>query len=186
MGVLLQGFFKLPPNNAVPSPADGDPSVPWWWDHLASQANDLRQVGFTAVWLPPTLKAAAGVTSGADGYGAFDDYDIGSKQQKGSIPTRYGSREQLQRCVAVLRANGLDVYLDIVEHQRIGTSNRSSSVILAPMVRLIWAASRRDAFTGWDCLVTGGTQADGSITLNLGNRSIRRNSGIRLPETGRC
>src|SRR3984957_15356764 len=120
MGVLLQGFFKLPPNNAVPSPADGDPSVPWWWDHLASQANDLRQVGFAAVWLPPTLKAAAGVTNGADGYGAFDDYVIGSKQQKGSGPTRYGSREQLQRCVAMLRANGLDVYVDIVEHQRIG------------------------------------------------------------------
>jgi galactose oxidase len=120
MGVLLQGFFKLPPNNAVPSPADGNPSIPWWWDHLASQANDLRQVGFTAVWLPPSLKAAAGASSSADGYGLFDDYDIGSKQQKGSVPTRYGSREQLQRCVAVLRANGLDVYLDIVEHQRIG------------------------------------------------------------------
>jgi hypothetical protein len=38
MGVLLQGFFKLLPDQAVPSPADGDPSVPWWWDHLASQA----------------------------------------------------------------------------------------------------------------------------------------------------
>jgi galactose oxidase len=120
MGVLLQGFFKLPPNNAVPSPADGDPSVPWWWDHLASQANELRQAGFTGVWLPPALKAASGADNRADGYAPFDDYDIGSKQQKGSIPTRFGTREQLQRCVAVMRANGLDVYLDIVEHQRLG------------------------------------------------------------------
>src|SRR6202011_4134363 len=103
-----------------PSPSDGNPSIPWWWDHLASQANELRQVGFTAVWLPPSLKAAAGATSSADGYGPFDDYDIGSKEQKGSVPTRYGTREQLQRCVAVLRANGLDVYLDMVEHQRSG------------------------------------------------------------------
>src|SRR6202042_1787606 len=92
MGVLLQGFFKLPPNNAVPSPADGDPSVPWWWDHLASQANELRQAGFTAVWLPPALKAASGADNRADGYAPFDDYDIGSKQQKGSIPTRFGTR----------------------------------------------------------------------------------------------
>jgi galactose oxidase len=120
MGVLLQGFFKLPPNNAVPSPADGDPSVPWWWDHLAGQANELRQAGFTAVWLPPVLKAASGADNQADGYGPFDDYDIGSKQQKGTLPTRFGTREQLQRCVAVMRANGLDVYLDLVEHQRIG------------------------------------------------------------------
>ena len=120
MGVLLQGFFKLPPNRAVPSPADGDRTIPWWWDHLAAQANALRQAGFTAVWIPPLLKTSAGVSSGADGYGPFDDYDIGSKKQMGTIPTRFGSREQLQRCVATFRANGIDVYADMVEHHRIG------------------------------------------------------------------
>jgi alpha-amylase len=120
MGVLFQGFFKHLPNNAVPSPADGDSSVDWWWDHLARQANDLRLAGFTAVWIPPVLKAYIGASSGADGYEPFDDYDIGSRDQKGSLPTRFGTRERLQRCVAVLRANGLDVYLDLVEHQRIG------------------------------------------------------------------
>jgi galactose oxidase len=120
MGVLLQGFYKKKPNDAVPSPADGDPSVPFWWDRLAAQANDLRKAGFTAVWLPPVLKAGAGASPGADGYGVFDDYDIGSRHQKGTTPTRFGTREQLQRCVATLRANGLDVYLDMVEHQRNG------------------------------------------------------------------
>jgi alpha-amylase len=120
MGVLLQGFYKHLPNNAVPSPADGDLSVEWWWDHLAREANALRLAGFTAIWLPPVLKAYIGASSGADGYEPFDDYDIGSRNQKGSLPTRYGTREQLQRCVAVLRANGLDVYVDMVEHQRIG------------------------------------------------------------------
>jgi galactose oxidase len=120
MGVLLQGFFKMPPNQAVPSPADGDTSIDWWWDHLAGQANDLRRAGFTAVWLPPTLKTSDGNKPGSDGYGPFDDYDIGSKNQKGSLATRFGNREQLQRSVAVLRANGLDAYLDMVEHQRVG------------------------------------------------------------------
>jgi alpha-amylase len=120
MGVLLQGFYKTKPGWAVPSPADGDAAIPWWWDHLASQANALRQVGFTAIWLPPTLKSSAGVSKGADGYGPFDDYDIGSKNQMGTIPTRFGSREQLQRCVATFRANGVDVYLDMVEHHRDG------------------------------------------------------------------
>ena len=120
MGVLLQGFYKLRPNRAVPSPADGDPKTPWWWDRLAAQANEFRTAGFTAIWLPPVLKTSAGVHSGSDGYGPFDDYDIGSKSQMGSVPTRFGSREQLQRCVATLRANGLDVYLDMVEHHRSG------------------------------------------------------------------
>jgi galactose oxidase len=120
MGVLLQGFYKLPPNRAVPSPADGEAGTPWWWDHLAAQANDLGNAGFTAIWLPPVLKTSAGVHPGSDGYGPFDDYDIGSKDQMGTVPTRFGSREQLQRCVATLRANGIDVYLDLVEHHRSG------------------------------------------------------------------
>jgi galactose oxidase len=120
MGVLLQGFFKMPPNVAVPSPADGDAAIDWWWDHLAKQANELRESGFTAVWLPPVLKTSDGDKPGSDGYGPFDDYDIGSKNQKGSRATRFGTREQLQRCAAVMRANGLDIYLDMVEHQRVG------------------------------------------------------------------
>lgn len=119
-GVLLQGFYKLPPNNALPSPADGKPFVPWWWDHLASQAHALAQAGFTAIWLPPVLKTSTGAESGSDGYRPFDDYDIGSKKQKGSVPTRYGTREDLLRCAATLRANGLDIYLDMVEHHRLG------------------------------------------------------------------
>src|SRR5258708_18629950 len=100
MGVLLQGFYKLPPNHALPSPADGDRAVPWWWDHLAAQARGLRAVGFSAVWLPPVLKTSSGDDVGADGFGPFDDYDIGSKDQMGSVATRFGTCEQLQRCVA--------------------------------------------------------------------------------------
>ena len=120
MGVLLQGFFKVPPNSAVPSPADGTPRAQWWWDHIAAQAKAFSLAGFSAIWLPPMLKTSSGAGPGADGYGPFDDYDIGSKKQKGSIPTRFGTREQLQRCAAILRANGLDIYLDMVEHQRVG------------------------------------------------------------------
>jgi hypothetical protein len=82
MGVLLQGFYKKQPGVSVPSPADGDASVPFWWDRLASLANELRKVGFTAVWLPPVLKTSVrDAGPNADGYGPFDDYDIGSRHQ---------------------------------------------------------------------------------------------------------
>ncbi len=119
MGVLLQGFYFGPGKvHGVPSPLDGDKTIPFWWDHLATQANLLRRAGFSAIWLPPPLKGASG--SFSDGYDTFDDYDLGDKDQKGTIPTRYGTREQLERCVAVMRANGLDVYADLVENQRDG------------------------------------------------------------------
>ena len=125
MGVLLQAFYKIAPNDALPSPADGRPGVQWWWDHLSAQAHALSLAGFSAVWLPPMLKSASGATPGADGYGPFDDYDIGSKKQKGSIATRFGTREDLLRCAAVLRANGLDIYLDMVEHHRAGDGGQA-------------------------------------------------------------
>jgi len=108
MGVLLEGFFfglSSGPGN-------------FWWDHLAGQTRDLASAGFTAIWLPPPLKGASGGFS--NGYDPFDDYDLGSKDQKGTIPTRYGTRESLQRCAAMMRANGIDIYIDLVENQRDG------------------------------------------------------------------
>jgi alpha-amylase len=85
---------------------------------LAAQANAFANAGFTAIWLPPPLKGASG--SFSSGYDLFDEYDLGAKNQKGTIPTRYGTREKLQRCAAVMRANGIDVYVDLVENQRDG------------------------------------------------------------------
>src|SRR5207247_1514020 len=102
----------------VPSPAAGNPTAPWWWDSLGGQANSIRSYGFTGIWIPPVWKGASGGYS--VGYDPFDDYDIGSKNQKGTIPTRYGTREQLEKCCAMLRANGLDIYADIVDNHRNG------------------------------------------------------------------
>src|SRR5215472_4962837 len=108
MGVLLQGFF-FDVRSASPSS---------WWDHLAGQSEELGKAGFNAIWLPPPLKGASGGLS--DGYDPFDDYDLGSKDQKGTVATHYGTREELQRCAAMMRANGIDVYVDLVENQRDG------------------------------------------------------------------
>jgi alpha-amylase len=108
MSVLLQGFFF-----DVKSASTTD-----WWDHLAGQAQHLGKAGFTAIWLPPPYKGASGgVSNGCD---PFDDYDLGFKDQRGTVPTHYGTRQRLQRCAAMMRANGIDVYVDLVENQREG------------------------------------------------------------------
>jgi len=127
-GVLLQAYYQQQGGAGVPTPADGahpagDAPADFWWDHLAKQANSLRQAGVTAVWLPPVWKGASGTFS--VGFDLFDDYDMGSKDQMGTRPTRYGTREQLTRCVAILRANGIDVYIDVVENQRMGGNGPS-------------------------------------------------------------
>jgi alpha-amylase len=128
MGVILHAHYRLPGPNGqkivMPAPVDKDtPHAPWWWDHLASQAADFRRAGFSAVLLPPICKTASGAAPDADGYGLFDNYDIGSKNQFFNIPTRFGDRERLQRMIAILHACGLDVYADVVLHQYYGGNN---------------------------------------------------------------
>ena len=112
-GVMLQGFYWN-----VPCPGL-DHSSTWWWDRLAMQAHEIHDAGFSAVWLPPALKSwGYGRGLPSCGYDPYDDYDLGDKDQMGAVPTRYGSREQLERCCAMMRANGIDVYEDLVENHR--------------------------------------------------------------------
>jgi len=106
---MMQGFYTNVPSGY---------GNPWWWDHLAEQASTFAQNGIGAVWIPPSIKGASGGYS--TGYDPFDDYDLGDKNQKGSIPTHYGNREQLERACAMLRANGIDIYQDMVENHRDG------------------------------------------------------------------
>ncbi|SRR5258708_3495340 len=86
--VLLEAFYRRG-KAGVPSPADGE-AVDWWWNHLARKAQELQRAGFTTIWLPPVTKGSSG--TGSVGYDVFDDYDPGSKHQKDTVPTRYGSR----------------------------------------------------------------------------------------------
>lgn len=123
MGVALIAwgrFFDARGNRVtVPAPST-DSSAPWLLDFLAHRALALRRSGFTAIQLPPTSKVQGGAGTGCDGYGLFDPRDLGSKNQQGSLPTRYGPKDSLTRFVAVAHACGLDVYLDLVLHQRMG------------------------------------------------------------------
>jgi len=128
MGVLLHAHYRLMGAGGqkivMPAPVDKDtPHAPWWWDHLANQAADFRRAGFSAVLLPPACKTASGAAPDADGYGLYDNYDIGSKNQFFNIPTRFGDHERLRRAVAVMHACGLDVYSDVVLHQYYGGNN---------------------------------------------------------------
>jgi alpha-amylase len=113
-------FFDAHGNRmTVPAPST-NPGAPWLLDFLAQHALTLRRAGFTAIQLPPTSKAQGGAGVGCDGYGVFDPSDLGNKRQQGSLPTRYGSKDSLNRFVAVAHACDLDVYLDLVLHQRVG------------------------------------------------------------------
>jgi len=105
-GTMMQYFHWY-------SPDDGS-----LWDEVGSQAADLARAGFTGLWLPPAYKGMNG--SHDVGYGAYDLYDLGEFDQKGSVRTKYGTREQYLQAIASLHAAGVQVYADTVLNRRIG------------------------------------------------------------------
>ena len=88
------------------------------WNELKDRAPDLKEAGFTSIWLPPAYKGSAG---GLDvGYSVYDMYDLGEFDQKGSVRTKYGTREELLSAAAAAREQGLHLYWDVVLNHRMG------------------------------------------------------------------
>lgn len=88
------------------------------WNQLAADADHLAQLGFNAIWLPPFYKGKEGAN--ASGYDVYDIFDLGEFDQKGSVRTKYGTRDELKKAIDALHNKGLQVYADIVLNHKGG------------------------------------------------------------------
>ncbi|KAH9945446.1 alpha amylase [Epithele typhae] len=88
-----------------------------WWRHFETEVPTLAAMGITQVWLPPPNKA---MRKQGQGYDAYDLWDLGEFYQKSTIPTRWGTKEELVRAVAAARAHGIDVLVDAVLNHKLG------------------------------------------------------------------
>jgi alpha-amylase len=131
MAVIFNAFYRVIKNGSqqtVPAPVDPDtPHAPWWTDRIASMARGLAQTGFTDVLWPPFTMSQGGAANNADGYGKFNDYDLGRwmPNHKRFNRTRWGNIEQLRRALAVVKAAGMNNLGDMVIHQYNGGNNRT-------------------------------------------------------------
>ncbi len=89
-----------------------------FWNELKTKAKELADNGITAVWLPPAYKGINGAEE--VGYGVYDVYDLGEFDQKGTVRTKYGSKDEYIECIQVLKKNGIEVYADIVLNHKMG------------------------------------------------------------------
>jgi len=101
-GVMMQAFYW-----DVPISSNGQT----WWQVLEGKAQEMKDAGITALWLPPAYK---GGSVNDVGYGVYDRYDLGEFNQKGTVATRYGTVGQLTSCITALHGKGLQVYEDMV------------------------------------------------------------------------
>ena len=94
------------------------PSEGTLWNQLAENAPALEAMGFTSIWMPPAFKAMNGVND--VGYGVYDVYDLGEFDQKGTVRTKYGTKDEYQAAIHACHQAGLHVYPDIVLNHKLG------------------------------------------------------------------
>ncbi|MDD4778348.1 MAG: alpha-amylase [Fermentimonas sp.] len=87
------------------------------WKKLRDDAERLKNIGITAVWIPPAIK---GTGSDDVGYGAYDLYDLGEFDQKGTVRTKYGTKEELIQAIDELHKQEIAVYADVVINHKGG------------------------------------------------------------------
>ena len=93
------------------------PNDGFWWKRCAAKADRLAALGISEVWLPPAYKG----TSQEDvGYGVYDMYDLGEFDQKGTIRTKYGTKEEYIAAIQAFHEAGIRVFGDIVLNHRMG------------------------------------------------------------------
>jgi alpha-amylase len=109
-GIIMQFFHWY-------YPADGT-----LWNHARDKAAELSSFGITALWLPPACKGSDGAT--ASGYDAYDLYDLGEFEQKGSVRTKYGTKDEYRSAIEALEEKGIGVYADVVLNHKGGADEK--------------------------------------------------------------
>lgn len=110
-GTMMQYFHWYVPNDGA------------LWTQVENNAPALSDNGFTALWLPPAYKGAGG--SNDVGYGVYDMYDLGEFDQKGSVRTKYGTKDQYLNAIKAAHKNNIQIYGDVVFNHRGGADGKS-------------------------------------------------------------
>ena len=88
------------------------------WRKAQKVGTHLANLGINYLWLPPAYKGASGTND--VGYGVYDLYDLGEFNQKGAIPTKYGTKEEYISAIKALKENNIKIIADIVLNHKMG------------------------------------------------------------------
>lgn len=76
---------------------------------ITLKIQELAEVGYTSLWLPPPCKGSGGLSVG---YDLWDRFDLGSKDQRGTLRTFYGTEGELQELIETAHRFGIRIYFD--------------------------------------------------------------------------
>jgi len=118
---MMQSFYwEMNTETSVRDYATEFPEEADLWNLLANRADELSNVGITSLWLPPANK---GTGQSDVGYGAYDFWDLGEFDQKGTIRTKYGTKAELENAVDAIHNADMKAYYDVVFNHRLGADD---------------------------------------------------------------
>lgn len=85
------------------------------WKRLRLALPALGAIGVRNLWLPPGSKAK---DAESNGYDIYDAYDLGEFSQKGTVPTKWGSKEDLEKLAMVANKLGMGLIWDAIFNHR--------------------------------------------------------------------
>lgn len=140
---LMLQFFEW--NSIGPEPGVS------WWSYFGRELENIAELGVTQVWLPPPNK---GMNKDGRGYDAYDLWDLGEFDQKGTVPTRWGTKEELLGASRTAAELGVNLLVDAVLNHKLG-ADRAETVKAVPVSpqdrrRRIGPTREIEAWTGFD------------------------------------
>ncbi len=115
-GTMLQYFHWYYPN-------DGS-----LWSKLIKDIPLLKKLGINAVWLPPAYKDSS--EGKYCGYDTYDLFDLGEFDQKGSVRTKYGTKDEYIAAIEAAHTANICVYVDIVINHKAGADETEKCTVV--------------------------------------------------------
>ncbi|MGJ8651862.1 MAG: alpha-amylase family glycosyl hydrolase [Opitutaceae bacterium] len=85
------------------------------WAEITRKMPELAEAGYSSLWLPPPTKGSGGLSVG---YDLWDPFDLGSKNQRNTVRTRYGTEAELLELVKTAHRFGIRIYFDNIMNHR--------------------------------------------------------------------
>ncbi|MEW6403354.1 MAG: alpha-amylase family glycosyl hydrolase [Chloroflexota bacterium] len=142
MGVMLQTFYWDCPRE--------DHKEFQWWDYICREIPNLAKAGFTCLWLPPVHKAA-NLAGPSMGYDPYDYYDLGEFDQKGTVPTWFGARQQLDELIASAHKHNMTVLADMVFNHNSGADAQEVNPITGQSRWTLFNPKSGRFVRNWEC-----------------------------------
>lgn len=85
------------------------------WAEMTKKMPELAEAGYDSIWIPPPTKGSGALSVG---YDMWDPFDLGSKDQRNTVRTRYGTEAELLQMIETAHRFGIRIYLDNIMNHR--------------------------------------------------------------------